>query len=254
MQKLVLSSLLFFSGLLSSVSIYAGDTRKPYQYWEFDKHNPASLGKELDHLPVYVKQGNHEALSQLALKMTTWKKKGCPEGYAYGTVRSNILATQHHFYTIGERDYAEFMDPLVKTLGGLVLFNMREAFYEKNGQKRHIWQMKSMPPFQDNVHCQTYADDRIADYWNYSPQLSNEILRSAKEYYYRDICPNGAEALHAIKGECEQFRQLLQHMQRAHDLKIECKQVQEQPVGGAESSTQAASQTPASSNVSTPTE
>src|ERR1700722_11378543 len=102
-----MKNILFFSGLFISVSLFAENTPKPYQYWEFDTRNPLALRKELDHLPVYVKQGNHEALSQLALKMHTWKKQGCPEGYAYGEVRSNIVATQNHFYTIGERDHAE---------------------------------------------------------------------------------------------------------------------------------------------------
>lgn len=249
MQK----QLIFLSGLLISVSIFGENARKPYQYWEFDKQNPAAFGKELDHLPVYVKQGNHEALSQLALKMTTWKKDGCPEGYTYGKVRSNILATQNHFYTIGERDHAEFMEPYIKTLGGLVIFNMLENFHEKNGQKRHMWQMKSMPPFQNNVHCQTYADHSMADHWDYSPKLSNEILRSAKEYYYRDICPNDVEAVHAIKGECEQFRQLLQHMQHAHDLKVEYKQTQERVVDEENNSTTLTSSSPEAPTSAAPT-
>jgi hypothetical protein len=190
---------------------------KKVLYWQYDPESPKALETELYRLPLYVKEGNVEAVSQLRTKMQEWEKQGCPGNYSYTRINNGIFEAYRDFLKEKDEAAVKIMAPLIFGLGESILYPIGGGrSYDRKMQKRWEIDVISQVPGVMIAGLKGSSSLEIADAWPYIPRHVQKRIKTEANNYYKINCPESAKYSPTETDECKRFYDMLLSMRLAH--------------------------------------
>jgi hypothetical protein len=197
--------------------------QRPYpktHYWQYDPENPKAFEKELYRLPLYVKEGNVEAVSQLRAKMQEWDAQGYPGGYSYARIKNGIFEDYRDFLKEKDEAAVKIMAPLIFGLGESILYQIGGSgcSYDRKMQKRWEIDVVSQVPgvmiaeFKEGFKYKSIVERS----WPFIPRHVQKRIKAEVKNYYKTNCPQGDARSQTETDECRKFGNLLHSMKLAH--------------------------------------